>query len=258
MAAQPVGKDPLLGKRNFKEPESSIQTPKNTIQPLPTPITKFVIFFEFLFFLNNLFFTKLFAKSNQKKKKISKRQKITEKTTKFTKEIQNDIPMKEGKQTRECHNMNERQRRLKINQKIQDLKELLPKSCADILTNKLAILHESVDHIQNLHRVVEHLNERNLYLEQRLIEQEKDLLLLKQFNNNNNNNNSINNNSNNANNNKNNDNNDNNDNSNNNSINPSALSNLLATSSIQYQRQLPSNSVINYNLLSPISALFNR
>jgi len=85
------------------------------------------------------------------------------------------------KQTRECHNMNERQRRLKINQKIQDLKELLPKQSADILSNKLTILHESVEHIKNLHQLVDHQNERNHYLEQRLILLENNLLSAKQY-----------------------------------------------------------------------------
>jgi len=77
--------------------------------------------------------------------------------------------------------LNERQRRLKMNQKIQALKELLPKSCADVLSNKLAILHESVQHIKNLHLLVEQLNERNQYLEQRLGTVEKELTLYNHF-----------------------------------------------------------------------------
>ena len=64
-----------------------------------------------------------------------------------------------------------------MNQKIQSLKELLPKSCADILSNKLAILHESVQHIKNLHVLVEQLNERNHYLDQRLATVEKELTI---------------------------------------------------------------------------------
>ena len=66
-----------------------------------------------------------------------------------------------------------------MNQKIQELKELLPKSCADILSNKLAILHESVEHMKNLHRLVDHLSERNQFLEHKLITAEKELMIIK-------------------------------------------------------------------------------
>ena len=72
-------------------------------------------------------------------------------------------------------------KKTKNQQKIQDLKELLPKQSADILSNKLTILHESVEHIKNLHQLVDHLNERNQYLEQRLAFLEKDLLNTRQF-----------------------------------------------------------------------------
>lgn len=66
------------------------------------------------------------------------------------------------------HNLNERQRRLKMNQKIQELKDLLPKEVANTLTNKLAILQESVEYVKSLQSLLAQCKEKIQSLEQQL------------------------------------------------------------------------------------------
>lgn len=77
--------------------------------------------------------------------------------------------------SKQNHILNERQRRRKMNEKIQNLKDLLPRTSQEILTNKLAVLHESVQYIQHLQQVVSQLTERNRMLEDRVNHSESEI-----------------------------------------------------------------------------------
>jgi len=52
------------------------------------------------------------------------------------------------------HRMNEKRRRMKMNDKIQELRHLLPEQSEDVLTSKLSVLHESVKYMRELKEVL--------------------------------------------------------------------------------------------------------
>jgi len=80
--------------------------------------------------------------------------------------------------TKMNHNRSERERRQRINDSIDELRDLLPPQCREIATNKLAILQESVGYMRHLKDSIERIQHeraaadeayRNLYEEYRTL-----------------------------------------------------------------------------------------
>lgn len=78
------------------------------------------------------------------------------------------------------HNLTEKKRRMNINEKIDELKELIPPPRKAMLFNKLSILHESVEHMRQLQALVGVLNERYSQLEEKWKESQMENKALKE------------------------------------------------------------------------------